>query len=212
MNLLELKQLQTACGPPIDLAIQAQECICLSGPSGVGKSLLLRAIADLDPYSGQIWLNETPIEAIQAPLWRRQVGLLTAESGWWQERVGEHFLEDHPQLPTFLQALGLPWEALNWNVHRASSGERQRLAMARLLTNHPLVLLLDEPTANLDPASTQKVETLIKQYQAQHQAAILWVTHDQEQARRMGDKLLRIEATHGVLTINPLTIDKANLA
>src|SRR3954451_6859003 len=65
--------------------LKAGECIALQGSSGVGKSLLLRAIADLDPNDGVVKLDGMPREAMPAPLWRKQVTYVAAEPGWWAE-------------------------------------------------------------------------------------------------------------------------------
>lgn len=65
---------------PIDLEVRAGELVFLSGPSGSGKSLLLRAIADLDPHVGEVLIDGVPRSALSAPEWRLRVGLLPAES------------------------------------------------------------------------------------------------------------------------------------
>lgn len=173
------------------LEVAAGECVCVSGPSGAGKSLLLRAIADLDPHEGQVWLDGREAREFMPREWRRQVGLLPAESQWWRERVGEHFAAvDEAQW----QALGFGRETLEWQVSRCSTGERQRLALLRLLANKPRVLLLDEPTAALDPTSVQRVEALVAVYREQHQAAVLWVSHDPAQMQRVASRQIRIVA------------------
>lgn len=74
---------------------------------------------------------------------------------------------------------------MDWEVSRLSSGERQRLSLARLLAGYPKVLLLDEPTANLDKANTNRVEELILTYLREQGASALWVSHDPEQRHRM---------------------------
>lgn len=173
------------------LEVAAGECVCVSGPSGAGKSLLLRAIADLDPHDGQVWLEGREAREFKPKEWRRQVGLLPAESQWWRERVGEHFAAvDEAQW----QALGFGRETLDWQVARCSTGERQRLALLRLLANRPRVLLLDEPTAALDPTSVQRVEALVAAYREQQQAAVLWVSHDPAQMQRVANRQVRIVA------------------
>lgn len=167
---------------PIDLSIEPGHCVALAGPSGCGKTRLLRALADLDPHQGEAYLDQQPLHQTPAPLWRRQVGLLPAESHWWSDTVGDHFSQPVGEL---LQALGLPEGCLEWSVSRLSSGERQRLSLIRLLQGQPRVLLLDEPTANLDFENSQRVEGLVLRYLQQQQAAILWVSHDPEQRRRV---------------------------
>jgi ABC-type iron transport system FetAB ATPase subunit len=190
MGSLTLRRFHSPLLEPIDLHLQSGECHTLSGPSGSGKTRLLRALADLDPARGEVSLNGQERSTFSAPQWRSQVGLLLAESGWWLERVGDHF--KHPQAELF-ERLELPREAINWEVNRLSSGERQRLSLIRLLSNRPQVLLLDEATANLDQANTAKVEALITDWRKQHQVAILWVSHDPAQQQRVGDRSLRIE-------------------
>jgi ABC-type iron transport system FetAB ATPase subunit len=73
-------------------------------------------------------------------------------------------------------------------VTRLSSGEKQRLALLRLLANQPRVLLLDEPTANLDPQNTRRVEAMIAAYREARGAAVVWISHDREQAARVCDR------------------------
>jgi ABC-type iron transport system FetAB ATPase subunit len=190
MPRLTLAAISTSQLDPVDLVISAGETVALHGQSGSGKSLLLRAIADLDDHSGDALLDDTACSSIPAPSWRRQVGYLKAESAWWATRVGDHFQVQNPELAS---RLGLPEEVYDWEVNRLSTGEKQRLGIARLLANHPHALLLDEPTANLDPEHTSKAERVIKDYQAQQQCPVLWVSHSPDQRRRIADRVFRIE-------------------
>jgi len=180
---------------PVDLSVSKSECIAISGPSGAGKSLLLRAIADLDPNLGEVRLNDTSRDAIPAPEWRRQVVYVAAESGWWAGDVGAHFA-DRSTAADLLSELALPPDALAWPVARLSTGERQRLALARALELEPRVLLLDEPTSGLDPEAASKVEDLLRRRLAQGVVIVL-VTHDRDQAKRIADRRLSME--HGRL-------------
>lgn len=185
MSGLILQQFQSHGLKPIDMQLPSGECISLAGPSGCGKTLLLRAIADLDQHSGEVILDNSAQSDTAAPDWRRWVGLLPAESHWWEETVGRHF--PNPADP-LLAALGLPPESMEWDTHRISSGERQRLALARLLSGGPKALLLDEPTANLDQQNIQRVESLIADYRADTGASVLWVSHDPEQRKRVANR------------------------
>ncbi|MET0064332.1 MAG: ATP-binding cassette domain-containing protein [Candidatus Thiodiazotropha endolucinida] len=185
MGSLTLKQFQSPLLEPIELYIPAGHCTTLSGPSGSGKSRLLRALADLDPHQGEAWLDEQEMASFSGPAWRREVGLLPAESAWWKDRVGDHFPHVDNAL---LSLLDLPPNAMQWEISRLSSGERQRLALARLLGNMPQVLLLDEPTANLDQKNIDRVEKLIAEWRRQHKTAVLWVSHDPDQQRRVGEE------------------------
>lgn len=190
MSHLRLDSLQFRRWGPFTFTLAPGECVGLSGPSGAGKTLLLRSIADLDEHSGKIFLDHDECSEVQAPAWRRQVGLLLAESQWWHDTVGEHFPEIDEAV---LKQLGLTPEVLKWPVSRLSSGERQRLAIIRLLGNRPKVLLLDEPTANLDQENTAQVESLIEEYRQSAGAPIFWVCHDKEQLRRVAVRQFRLE-------------------
>lgn len=192
MNGLQIIDVRLRGRGPFSLHIAPGECVSLSGPSGSGKSLLLRAIADLDPHEGQVLLDDTPSTLIPAPQWRKQVAMLPVESQWWFDVVGAHFPSDDCD---WLEPLGFTGEAMHWQVSRLSSGEKQRLALARALMNKPRVLLLDEATASLDPEATAAVEQIIADYRRDTDAAVLWVSHDAQQVARVGDRQLRLSPT-----------------
>ncbi|MBK7675915.1 MAG: ATP-binding cassette domain-containing protein [Candidatus Accumulibacter sp.] len=183
---LRIDQFVTRHVGPIELSIGAAECVCIEGPSGSGKTLLLRAIADLDPHRGEAYLDGASCSSLPAPAWRHSVALVVAESQWWSERIGDHF--DRGVDEAWLEQLGLPDSAMNWEVARCSTGERQRLALLRTLMQAPAALLLDEPTGNLDQESTRRVESLLAGYQRQWQAALLWVSHDAGQIERVSQR------------------------
>lgn len=191
---LRLDGLSTMLLREVDLTLTAGERLFLSGASGSGKSLLLRAIADLDPHRGEVWLDELPRSRLTPPEWRRRVGLLPAESHWWAETVGEHWRAPAAGSPieALLVALGFDVDVSGWAITRLSTGERQRLALARLLLNQPQALLLDEATANLDSVNRERVETVLEDYRAAHATAMLWVSHDPEQRVRLGGRRLVI--------------------
>lgn len=188
---------------PISLTLQAGECIGLSGDSGTGKTRLLRALADMDEHSGGLSLNEHVCESTNAHLWRKQVALVPAESQWWHDRVGQHFCVSHDNNGTdcidnhAIERLGFSKEVMNWQVTRCSSGEKQRLSLLRTLVNRPRVLLLDEPTANLDPEKARRVEQLVADYLQHEQACCIWVSHSVEQLQRVASR--RFVITDGAL-------------
>ncbi|OBS09307.1 ABC transporter ATP-binding protein [Acidihalobacter prosperus] len=197
---LSVDGLRTPVIGPCALTLAPGECVVLTGSSGSGKSLLLRAICDLDPATGTVLLEGRARETYVPRDWRRAVALLPAEPAWWAETVGEHLLTTSEDV---LSALGFSASVMSWEVARASSGERQRLALARLLQLQPRVLLLDEPTANLDAGNRARVESVVRDYLVSRAAAALWVTHDAEQAARIGDRELVMRA--GRLEANACT-------
>jgi len=181
-NLLKVEKLQYQNIGPIDFTIEAGHSIGLTGESGCGKTLLLRSLADLDEHEGSIFLDNKKCIEIAAPEWRKKVALLPAESHWWFDTVGEHFLSNDYDS---LKQLGFDMDVMAWSISRISSGEKQRLALARLLINKPSVLLLDEPTANLDKNNTLMFEAIIQDYLKDNVACALWVTHDIDQLDRV---------------------------
>ena len=194
--MLKINRLTRPGLDPVNLELADGECIALGGPSGSGKSMLMRAIVDLDPNSGEVSLDGVSREAIPAPLWRRRVVYVPAESGWWADRVADHFADPDRAVP-LMGRLGLAAEALEWDVERLSTGEKQRLALTRAFLADPRVLLLDEPTSGLDPEAAVKVEGMLLE-RLQSGTAIMLVTHDAGQAERMASRHFLMEA--GVLT------------
>jgi ABC-type multidrug transport system ATPase subunit len=186
---LRIEQLATKLIGPISFDIAAGECLAVMGQSGAGKSLLLRAIVDLDPNTGNVVVGGRTREAMPANEWRKLVALVPAESGWWADRVGDHFPagSDATQL---IGRLGLAG-SMEWEVGRLSTGERQRLSFARALCRKPQALLVDEPTASLDDHATGLVEDLIRGCCGEGMAVLL-VTHDLRQAERMAKRVLRM--------------------
>jgi len=191
--MLTVSQLKRLSIGPIDLDLKPGEITALVGPSGVGKSLLLRAIADLDPNDGDVTVEGLSRSAMSAPDWRRQVMYVPAHSGWWADLVEPHFEgAKRSRVVELLHHLGLESTALGWQVANLSTGERQRLSLARALAHDPKVLLLDEPTSGLDAENAERVEALIRKH-ADAGKSVLFVTHDATQAARLGGKMLRLE-------------------
>jgi putative ABC transport system ATP-binding protein len=185
----------------VSFDLQDGECVALQGRSGVGKTLLLRAIADLDPNEGTVELDGTLREAMPAPAWRKRVTYLAAEPGWWSDIVQEHFTIWDNALP-LVRRLGLPDNCGPWPIQRLSTGERQRLGLVRALMLRSRVLLLDEPTSALDSASATAVESLIAERIAEG-TSVVWSTHDNTQARRIGSRVFAMSHDGGIKEDRP---------
>ena len=193
---LRVINLHSRLAGPFDLTVAAGECVAITGPSGSGKSLFLRMVADLDPGQGEVLLDGRERGSFAAPAWRRQVVYNAAEPGWWHEGVAEHFRGQamdfaRSMAPRLSLALGL----LQGPIVRLSTGERQRLALIRALALGSPVLLLDEPTGALDEEATKRVEAVLRERLAEG-VSIIMVTHTPAQAQRLGHVHLRMEARH----------------
>lgn len=184
---------------PYSFTVCAGECVGLSGKSGIGKTQLLRALADLIPYSGTVFFNGVSADKISAPNWRQRVGMVPADPCWWYDSVGEHFTQKgNPEnLKSTLARLGFELDVLNWEVSRLSTGERQRLALARALVPDPDVLLLDEPSSALDAFYTGRLEELLAELRRSRKLGIVWVSHDPAQLKRVASRIFAVEE-HGL--------------
>jgi len=152
--------------------------------------MFLRSIADMPPHSGKIMLDGDASGMMSGPEWRKKVGMLPSESSWWFDTVGEHFNKVHE---IWFKALGFTPGVLKWHTNRLSSGERQRLALLRLLSNHPEALLLDEPTTNLDLENMKRVEKLLENYRLEEKASVFWVCHDMDQIKRVSNRCFHLK-------------------
>lgn len=193
----------------VDLRLRPGELVTVRGATGAGKSLLLRSLAQLDPVQeGTMELLGRSAASWSPTEWRRRVAYLhqtpvllpgTVEENlrapfdWKAHREGGY---DREALLERLEPLerGRSW--LERRAEDLSGGERQIAALLRALLVRPAVLLLDEPTAALDPEATTAVERLVRSWLeggSRGRRAVLWVTHDEDQARRMGGRRLVLE-------------------
>src|SRR4029077_17419856 len=125
--ILQVRNLRTSILMPASFSLSAGEAIAVRGPSGAGKTLLLRAIADLDPNEGLVILDGRDRSTIAGPEWRRLAGYVPGEPGWWADTVGEHF-DTWTAALACVSELGFPEGARGWPITRLSTGERLRLA------------------------------------------------------------------------------------
>ncbi len=181
--MLRVDRLKVRGLPPLSFSIPDGECLAVQGPSGSGKTLLLRAIADLDPAPGHVFLDGAERSEMSGPTWRARVRYVSAEPGWWAETARSQ-MPASDRSERVLAALGLEGSILDRPLARVSTGERQRLALARAFASEPQVLLLDEPTAALDPQSAALVEEFLR-FQLLSGRSVLLVSHDAAQVDRL---------------------------
>lgn len=173
------------------------ECLGLTGKSGVGKTQLLRAVADVIPHDGECILDGAVCSSVSPPVWRKMVAMVPAESFWWYDSVGAHFDGGvlQGEFLHLIELLGFSRDVMGWQVSRLSTGERQRLSLVRTLINKPRVLLLDEPTSALDRKMVGVVEEVLSDIRSRMQISCIWVSHDQDQLFRVAGRVCRVEAT-----------------
>ncbi|MEN8188554.1 MAG: ATP-binding cassette domain-containing protein [Thermodesulfobacteriota bacterium] len=185
---LQASELGYLANGPYSFSIPRGRCIGLTGPSGIGKSQLLRAVADLIPFTGGLFYDGKPSSDWTGPQWRRLVCMVPAEPAWWYDQVGDHFdvpFDSHP-FCHWLERLGFSMDSLQWRVTRLSTGEKQRFSLLRSLVRRPPILLLDEPTSGLNIDFSKEVESLILEEVAAG-CGVLWISHDTEQLGRVCD-------------------------
>jgi tungstate transport system ATP-binding protein len=186
----------------ISLDVRKGEIFTLIGPSGSGKTTLLRLIDLLDtPTSGKIFFDGQEVPASEAGRLtvRRHMGMVFQKPAVLNTTVAENVAfglkfrgvpreEAGRKVREALDMVGMP----DFGGRRAvtlSGGEMQRVALARAMVTEPEVLLLDEPTANLDPVSSDLIEDLILRINREFKTTIIISTHDMAQGQRLADRM-----------------------
>ena len=184
-----------------ELEIQAGEVLALVGPSGAGKSTLLRLLAFLEqPAGGQIIFQGRGANSSWPDLdARRKVTLVFQRPQLLSRSVYDNVLyglqlreghlgNDDPRVLAMLERLGV-LSLRDVPAGTLSGGEMQRVALARALVLEPDVLLLDEPTANLDPGNIGRIEEMIASVRTESKTTVIIVTHNIFQAKRVADRM-----------------------
>ena len=179
----------------VSVTLNSRGITVILGPNGAGKSILLRLLHGLEiPNEGTVLFKGVVADEII----KRKQAMVFQNAVLLRRSVMENlsFVANlyKPQKPSnlveLLAEVGLA-EKQHMPARRLSGGEKQRLCLARALVSQPELLLLDEPTASLDPYSVQMIETLLIKLQHQN-TKIIFITHDLNQARRLAEDILFI--------------------
>ncbi|MEY2772062.1 MAG: Glutamine transport ATP-binding protein GlnQ [Pseudomonadota bacterium] len=179
----------------LQLQLQAGERVAIVGPNGAGKSTLLRVMMGLLPHQGQVWRapDRTQAMLFQRPHLLHLSSRANVALGLWLDRpLRQSWAQACARAQTALAMTGVADLAAQ-RATRLSGGQQQRVALARALAREPDMLLLDEPTANLDRHSRHDFERLMLDLQARQDMTLVWVTHQLGQARRLATRVICLD-------------------
>ncbi|WP_433530196.1 ABC transporter ATP-binding protein [Micromonospora sp. CA-263727] len=187
----------------LSLHVDAGELVVLIGPSGCGKSTVLRMINRLiEPSAGRILLGDADVTRVDPVVLRRQIGYVIQNVGLFPHQTVAANVATVPHLlgwdrnrarrrvEELLELVGLdPAQFGRRYPHELSGGQRQRVGVARALAADPVVLLMDEPFSAVDPIVRTRLQEEFLRLQAEVRKTIVLVTHDLDEAVRLGDRI-----------------------
>jgi osmoprotectant transport system ATP-binding protein len=187
----------------LDLAVPQGELVCLIGPSGCGKTTTMKMINRLvEPTAGKIVLDGRDVTTVDAVELRRHIGYVIQNVGLFAHQTIETNVGTVPRLlgwdkaktrsrvHELLELVGLdPKTYAKRYPAQLSGGQRQRVGVARALAGDPPVLLMDEPFSAIDPIARHRLQGEFLRIQAEVRKTIVFVTHDVEEAVRLGDRI-----------------------
>lgn len=207
--MLEVRELTVAFGDfhavdGVDLTVDDGEVLCLLGPSGCGKSTLLRAIAGLEPArTGTIRLDDEPLNGLRPD--QRRVGLMFQDHALFPHRTVAENVGFGPRMrgqppPEIHRRVEEALALVDLRAHRdrpvtqLSGGEQQRVALARAVADQPRLLMLDEPLGSLDRALRDRLLHDLPQLLSHLGTTTIYVTHDQDEALALADRVAVMRA------------------
>ncbi len=197
----------------IDLSLPRGQVLALIGPSGAGKSTLIRCVNRLvEPTQGHVWLEDiavTRLRGAQLRRARRSMGMIFQEYalvdrltvmenvlsgrlgyvGFWRSFLRRYPGEDVAEALRMLERVGMP-DSMDKRADALSGGQRQRVGIARALLQAPSLLLIDEPTASLDPRTSRQIMRLIRELCSERDLAAIINIHDVALAQRFADRIV----------------------
>jgi osmoprotectant transport system ATP-binding protein len=187
----------------VSFEVEDGEFVILIGPSGCGKTTLLRMVNRLEEITGgDILLNEQSVNSLNPIEMRRKIGYVIQSNGLFPNMTIEKNVMIVPDLLGWdrskqqqryhylMELIGLhPDEYRKRYPHELSGGQQQRIGVARALAADPPVMLMDEPFGALDPIIRQRLQEEFLQIQKEVKKTILFVSHDIDEAVKMGDKI-----------------------
>lgn len=207
--MLELRNIWKSFGHKtvlqgVSLKARRGSTFCIIGPNGAGKTTILRMIDLLEkPDRGEIIYDNVNILALDSDeeiACRRKMAVVFQQPVLYKMSVYDNvsiglkirgmekrFMKERVQ--SALEAVNL-YDYRDSQAHTLSGGEAQRLCLARALVLEPEILLLDEPTANLDPANTIVVENIVREYGRNGKGVVIFTTHNMFEAKRLADRIL----------------------
>ncbi|MBA4393168.1 MAG: ABC transporter ATP-binding protein [Desulfobacca sp.] len=207
LSLIISKIWKSYQGEPIlkdcSFSFEANGIYALIGPNGCGKSTLLRICALLEePDQGELSFFSGSNKVAQDINLKRRITLVLPKVGTFNTSVFKNVAygliirrirraEIKSRVDQTLQFVGLEYKKKQ-NARTLSSGETQRLGLARALVIEPEILFLDEPTASVDQRNTEIIEDILMKIKKEGRSTIIMSTHDQDQTRRLADRVLKI--------------------
>jgi osmoprotectant transport system ATP-binding protein len=186
----------------LDLEILEGEVTVLVGPSGCGKTTSLRMVNRMiEASSGRIVVDGQDVKQVDPPQLRRRIGYVIQQIGLFPHRtIGENIAtvpelvgwqkpRTKARIDELLQLVGLPAEVVDRYPHQLSGGQRQRVGVARALAVDPPIMLMDEPFGAVDPIVRSRLQDEFLRLQQEVQKTIVFVTHDIDEAIKMGDRI-----------------------